>query len=126
VRDQHADRTVACAQRHVQAGARTEPTSDVLIHLWILEQRVDALAATALEDASRLRVVLEQLERRHFGSAVAVSCRDAQARGARQRDRDEPRADQLAQPARDEVEEWVELELADERGADLVQRLELL
>ena len=43
-----------------------------------------------------------------------------------ERDRDETRADQLAQPARDEIEQRVELELADECGADFVERLELL
>src|SRR5262249_60813664 len=40
-------------------------------------------------------------------------------------DRDVPRVDQLAQAARNELEQSREVELADERIADLVQRLEL-
>ena len=43
----------------------------------------------------------------------------------RERDRDEPRADQLAELLRDELEQRVEVELGDEDVHHLVQRLEL-
>ena len=63
-----------------------------------------------------------------MNSVAPVSVRSCNPQGVadRQRERDEARSDQLAQPRRDEVEQRLELQLTDERAADLVERLELL
>ena len=91
--------------------------------LRIVEHGVDALAAPALEHAARLRAAEREL---HPGDAVGAL---ALGRGDTQRSpsggrsgRASPR--QLLQPARDEREQRLQLELRDERVADLLQRLD--
>ena len=55
VRDHHADRPPAGDERHEQSRANTEPPRRLLVDLGVVQHRVDALAAAALQDASRLR-----------------------------------------------------------------------
>ena len=56
-------------------------------------------------------------------SAPATAANRRVVAAARQRERDDPRAEQLAQAADDEVEQPLEIGLGRERVADLVQRL---
>jgi hypothetical protein len=126
VRDEHADRSITSEERYVETGRRAQPSGNVLVHLRILEKRVDALASSALEHSSCLRVTLEVADRGEIARAFAVRRGDSQALAGRQGDRDEACADQLAEACGDEVEQRLELELSDERTADLVQRFELV
>ena len=119
VRDDDADRTAARDKRNVQRGSDAHPASDLLIDLGIVEHGVDSLAPSALEDAARLRAAELEL---HPDEAVcvgafAVGCRDAETLAPRlgQSDEHEPRVDEAPQPACDEAEQRLELELAGER-----------
>jgi hypothetical protein len=79
VRDEHADWSITSEERYVETGRRAQPSGDVLVHLGILEKRVDALTSPALEDSSCLRVSLEGVHRSKIGRAFAVGCRYAQS-----------------------------------------------
>ena len=102
-----------------------EPASRLLVDLRIVEHRVDPLAAAALEHAAGLRAAERELHPGDAVRALALGGGDSQPVALRERDQDELRLDELLQAARDEGEERLELELRDERVADLVQRLEL-
>ena len=54
VRYEHADRHIAQHQWNVEPRPRAEQSNGVLVYLWILEQRVDALAMATLEDTAGL------------------------------------------------------------------------
>src|SRR5437870_3466316 len=125
MRDQDADRLYARKERHVEASRGAETSSHVLVHLRILEERVDPLAPTPLEHVSRLRVPFEGADLCKVGSAIAVGSGDSQLISGRKRDGYDAGSDQLTQPAHDQVEQRAELELADERSTDLVQGFEL-
>ena len=89
--------------------------------------RVDALATSALEHASGLRAAeLEFDADNAVRVALAIGRGDAQMLAVRREsDEDEPRIDELAQPAATRPQERLELELAGERVADLVEGLEV-
>ena len=53
----HADRSLADEQRHPEAGARADETRDVTVHLGVVEDGIDALAAAPLEHAAAFRRV---------------------------------------------------------------------
>ena len=61
--DQHPDRPLTCKQRHVEAGRGADPARDVLVHLGILEQRVDSLAAAPLSTRAVFESPLERVTR---------------------------------------------------------------
>ena len=103
VRDHDADRPSAHDQRHVQRRVDAEPTGRLLVDLRIVEQRVDPLAAAALEHASRLRAAECELHPRDAVGALALGRRHPQHVALRERDQDELRVDELLQPARDEA-----------------------
>src|SRR5439155_15495755 len=104
VRDDHPDRLVADDQRHVEPGARIETACDLLEDLGILEQRVDTLAAAALEDAADLRVARDGRRAKAL-SSLAVDRLDTQLRACDERDRDDARIDQLPQSTGDELQQ---------------------
>ena len=125
VGDQHPDPPPAHDERDIQARMDAEPARRRLVDLGVLEHGVDALAPRPFEDASRLGG--RELEP-HAGDAVApvtLGRSDPQCVPLRQRDQDEPGADELPQAPGDEREQRLELELRGEREPDLVQRLEL-
>ena len=126
VRDDHADRPARGEERGVEAAAGAEAPGRLLVDLGIVEERVDPLGAAALQDAAALRARSLELQADDLGRALAVGRLDPERPVAgRQRDRHQPRADQLAQPAGDQLEQARELDLARQRRPDLVQRLEL-
>ena len=124
VRRDHADRLVAHEERDVEGAARAEPPRRLLLDLGIVEDGVDALAPPPGEHAHRLRARRE-LEPGVLLGPVPRDRGHPQPVALRQRDRDEPRVDELAEPSGDELEERVEVELRDEDVHDLVERLEL-
>ena len=123
MRDEHAGRQAPNDEWHKEPGARPEAARRVLVDLGIVEQLVDALAATALEHAARLRRRLRERPAGVLCAFLAGRSLDAQhAPGNGKRDQHEPRVDQVAEARGDEAEEPVDVELADQRGADPVQR----
>jgi hypothetical protein len=125
VRDQHADRPLAREQRHVEAGRRPQPPGDVLVDLGVLHERVDPFAAPAFEHSPGLRLMGEKADRREIVGAFAVGGRNAKPISGGECDGDEPGADELSQASSDQVEQRLELQLADERCPHLVERFEL-
>ena len=121
-----ADRHIAQHQWNVETRPRAEQSNGVLVHLRILEQRIDALAMATLEDAAGLRCVTWQRwsrsEIRPFLGVCSPRRRSSPAGSAivtrrapiRSRSRRAMRSSSRGQ-----------LQLADQRSADLVQRLEL-
>ena len=82
-----------------------EPTSGLLVDLRIVEQRVDPLAATTLEHAAGLRAPsASSIPATPYVPSPSAAA-TASASPVRQRDQHEPRVDEVAQPAGDEVEE---------------------
>ena len=125
VGDDDADRPIACIEWHVEPCRGRHELHRLLVHLWIFHGRVDALAVSALEHAAGLRLPARNLDSDELAGVLAVGCRDPQLAAGREHDRHQLRTDQLAEAARDEIEQGRQFELADERVADLVQRLEL-
>jgi hypothetical protein len=66
------------------------------VHLRILEERVDALAAATLEHSARLRVVTRKCRSNGGLSTLTVGCLDPQLVAGRQGNRDESCFDQIA------------------------------
>ena len=105
---------------------RVDAPRRLLIDLDVVDHRVHPLAAPAREHAPHLGGAGVEPIAQDLLGAVAVGGLDAElAVRLRQRDEHEPRADELAQAARDEVEEAIQVELHGERVADLDERLEL-
>ena len=124
---EHPDRPAAGHERHVEPAAGAEPPGRLLVDLGVVEQGVHPLGAAALEHAAALRARSLQLQADDLGRVLAVGGLDPERPVVgRERDRDEARADQPAQPAGDQLEQARELDFARERGPDLIQRLELV
>jgi hypothetical protein len=103
-----------------------ETTGGGLVDLRILEHRVDALASTAVEDATGLRRSV--LQRHAVESERPLALRGCHAKRpvrVRQRDQHDARVHELPKPACDQREQWLELELRRERVADLAERFQL-
>ena len=127
--DHDAYRTALGEKRDVQRGANTHSPSDLLVHLGIFQDGVDALATSALEHASGLRgseLEFDADEAVCVGT-LAIGRGDAQtlASSLGESDENEPGVDEIAQPSCDQAEEGLELELAGERVSDLAERLEV-
>ena len=125
VGDDHADSFVAGEQRHEEAASRPNLARRLLMHLGILQDGIDALAPPAVKHAARLRTVAREHEAEHLGESFPGRSLYAQLVADWTRDRDDPRADELSETSRNEVEQTREIELTDEGVADLVQRFEL-
>ena len=122
----HTDRLVARDQRHPEAGAGAELPRDLLVHLGIVEHRVDPLAPPALEHRARSSTRSVRSSSPSRSSAPRHGREPQVVAAARQGDGDDAaRPTQLAQPADDEVEQPLEIGLGRKCVADLVQRLEL-
>ena len=121
---EHTDRLVARDQRYPHAGAGRELPRHLLVHLGIVDHRVDALAPAALEHGTAFRLGTgdgrpqQFLGTGHGGEPQLVTA-------DRQRERDDPRLEELAQAPDDEVEQLLEIRLCGQRVADLLQRLQL-
>ena len=129
VRDHDSDRPAAHDQRNEERRAHAHPLRGLLIDLRVVLDRVDPLARPALEDSSRLGAADRE---RHAHEPVgvlilAVGGGNAKLAATRhgKRDQHEASVDETAEPARDQLEQAVELELSGDRITDLVQRLEL-
>ena len=123
-----ADRPVAQHHRHEDAGPGAHLPACLLIHLDVVDERVDPFASPSLQDAPCLRrlalqrIPTELLRPFAVGGADDAGSRPATGRAIRTR-----RAlHELAEPRGDEVEQAREVDLGGERVRDLVQRLELL
>ena len=125
VRDDDADRAPTSDQRDVERRADAELPRRLLIDLRVLEHGVDPFAAAPLEHATCLRPSELETGSDDAVRALALGCSDRHGVALRERDQDESRVDELPQPPSDEAEQRLELDLGGERGADLVQRLEL-
>ena len=125
MRDHDADRPAAHDQRDVERRLHTEPAGGLLVDLWIVEHRVDALAAPTFEHPAGLRATERELHPFDSVLALTLRCGHSQHVSFGERNQDELRLDQLLQVARDEPEQRLELEFRDERVADLRHRLEL-
>jgi hypothetical protein len=98
----------------------------LLVDLGIVEQDVDAFRATAREHATALRPVgLPRQPENRAGVIAGGRFEPERAVGGGECDRDESRADQLAQPLRHECEEARQVYLGGERVPNLYQGLEL-
>ena len=94
-----------------------QPPRHLLVHLGIVDHRVDALASTARSStlaALRGRAG-ERLAEQLVGALARRGCEPQVVLAARQRERDDPRTEQLPQAADDEVEQPLEIGLG-ERG----------
>ena len=104
VDDDDPDRTAARDQGDVDARANAQPPCVVLIDLGVVDDRVDAGACRRCSTCrSSLRAVDPLAEQAGSGVA-AVDCRDAQLVAVRQSDQREPRLDQVAKAAADQLE----------------------
>ena len=93
---EHADRSVAGDQRHPHPGTRAEPPRHLLMHLGVVDHRVDALAATARKDLAALRARARDRLAEQIRRTLSCDSREPQiVLAARQRERDDPRTDQL-------------------------------
>src|SRR5439155_26223113 len=105
-------------QRYPHAGAGSELPRHLLVHLGIVDHRVDALAPAALEHGTAFRLGTgdgrpqQFLGTGHGGEPQLVTA-------DRQRERDDPRLEELAQAPDDEVEQLLEIRLCGQRVADL-------
>ena len=123
---EHADRLVARDQRYPHAGAGTELPRHLLVHLGIVDHRVDALATPALEHRAALRLGTGDGRAEQVLSADPCDRGEPQLVAAdRQRKRDDPRLEELAQAPDDEIEQPLEIGLGGQRIPDLLQRLQL-
>ena len=109
------------------ASGRRAARAHVLVDLGVVEQRVDPLAAAALEHAAALRAGRARVAApSSLVGLLAVGRLDRSSPSpVGQRDQDDPRVEQLAEPASDEVEQRGELESRQRARRDLVERLEL-
>ena len=119
VRDHDTYRNSLGEKRDIQRGANTHPASNLLVHLGIVEDGVDALATSALEHTSGLRpseLEFDADEAVCIGT-LAIGCGDAEllASSLGESDENEPGVDEIAQPSCDQAEERLELELAPAR-----------
>ena len=103
--DHDAYRTALGEKRDVQRGANTHPPSDLLVHLGIFKDGVDALATSALEHASGLRASKLELDADEAVcvGTLAIGCGDAEtlASSLGESDENEPGVDEIAQPSCD-------------------------
>ena len=114
-------------ERDVEPAAGAEAPGRLLVDLGIVEERVDPLGAAGARARGRsssppARAASRRSRPRPSPSAASIRSVPSPAG---QRDRDQPRADQLAQAPGDQLEQSRELDLARQRRPDLVQRLEL-
>ena len=123
---EHPDRLVARDQRYPHAGAGSELPRHLLVHLGIVDHRVDALAAPALEHRAALRLGTGDGRAEQVLGAGPCDRGEAQLVAAdRQRKRDDSCLEELPQATHDEVEQAVEIGLGGQRIPDLLQRLQL-
>ena len=122
-----ADRPVAQHHRHEDAGPGAHLPACLLIHLDVVDERVDPFASPSLQDAPRLRRLPLQAHSTELIRPFSVGGADDQApvRDGK-RDQDDACMHELAEPRGDEVEQAREVDLGGERVRDLVQGLELL
>ena len=125
VGDHDPDRPPPHEQRHVKPGVDAHTPGRLLVDLRIVEQRVDPLTSTALENAAGLRAAERQLHPGHAVRAFALGSGHAQHVTFRECDQDELRVDELLQPPRHQAQERLELEFRRERVSHLVEGLEL-
>jgi hypothetical protein len=121
-----SDGAIADDEGHPHARCHAPAARGLLVDLRVLDDRADALAALALEHRARLGTLPDLGTPQRLLRVLAVGRRDDHAPVRRgQRDRHEPRVDEFPQARRDQAQQRREADLADERGRDLVQRLEL-
>ncbi len=112
VRGEQADRAATRDERNPETGPRTETAHDLVVDLGIVENRVDALAAAALDHAPALRRRPRHRLPDQVGASLAGNCDKAQLVGAgRKQHGDEAGVEQLAQAAGDEIEQTLEVGL---------------
>src|SRR5262249_9695588 len=95
--------------------------------LRVVEQGVDSLASPALECPAALRAARVDPQAPKTLGVLAVGGVHRERLAVRRRPlhHHDPRADELAQTGRRELEQLIQIALAEERLRDLVQRLEL-
>jgi hypothetical protein len=121
-----ADGTALDDQRDVQAGGDACFGHDCSIDLGIGGQEVRSLGPAAREHASDLRALHSQALVEQRDRVLSHRRRDPErALALEQRDQHEPCADELTKTGGDDREQRVELDLARQGVADLVQGFEL-
>ena len=124
VREDDSDAPPAATSGTYKPGDRGELSRDLLHDLGVVDDRVDPFTAAPSENVSDLRLVrnhrVEQRLRAFPGDRL-----DPQCFRHRERDRNDSSIDELAQPLDDQVQQLGQVELANERLADLLHRLEL-
>jgi hypothetical protein len=121
-----ADHPVACDQRYPHTRPGSEPPGCFLVHLGVVDDRVDPLASSARKHAAALRVRTGDRVAQHLLSSLSGYGGEAQlVSAAWQGERDDSRRQQLAQAADNEIEQAVEICLGGERVPYLLERLEL-
>ena len=111
---EHADRLVAGDERHPHPRQSADPSRDFLVHLGIVDHRIDALAAPPLEHRAALRSgPREGRPHEAFGACRCGKTHLGAAGGQRQRNH--ACLEDLAQAADDQVEQLVEIGFRRER-----------
>ena len=94
-----------------------------MVDLWVVEQRVDPLAALALERPAALGAARVDTQPAQSLGSLSARCFDGElgSVGRRPLDHDDARVDEVAQACRGELEELAQVSFSDERLGDLVQ-----